>query len=228
MYTPLKVTTDYSLLKSLIKVSDLINFCVAKNIQSCAICDTNLFGVIEFYKTCKSHNIKPIVGLEITLNNYQIYLYAKNKIGYKNLLKINTIITERNVSIIELKNLSDILLVIIPYQSINIYEDLAFMETVYLGYENKEELQNELIKSQNVVYVNNIKAFKFEDGPYLKYLHLLEEIEKEDYHFYFDYDNLTEFDLAKIDEVERLLNLNLDDKERYTSKEMFQKPILIV
>ncbi len=218
MYTPLKVTTDYSLLKSLIKVSDLINFCVAKNIQSCAICDTNLFGVIEFYKTCKSHNIKPIVGLEITLNNYQIYLYAKNKIGYKNLLKINTIITERNVSIIELKNLSDNLLVIIPYQSINIYEDLAFMETVYLGYENKEELQNELIKSQNVVYVNNIKAFKFEDGPYLKYLHLLEEIEKEDYHFYFDYDNLTEFDLAKIDEVERLLNLNLDDKERYIPK----------
>ena len=37
MYTPLKVTTDYTLLKSLIKVKDLIDFCLAKNIKSCSI-----------------------------------------------------------------------------------------------------------------------------------------------------------------------------------------------
>ena len=66
MFTPLKVTTDYSLLNSLIKIKDLINFCVTNNIKSCAICDTNLFGCIEFYKTCKQNNIKPIIGLEIT------------------------------------------------------------------------------------------------------------------------------------------------------------------
>ena len=65
MIAPLKVTTDYTLLSSLIKVKDLITFCVKKNIKSCAICDTNLFGSIEFYKLCKSNNIKPIIGLEV-------------------------------------------------------------------------------------------------------------------------------------------------------------------
>ena len=88
MYTPLKITTDYTLLKSLIKVKDLVSFCVSKNIKSCAICDTNLFGAIEFYKTCKQNNIKPIIGLEIFINHKSLYLYAMNYNGYKNMLKI--------------------------------------------------------------------------------------------------------------------------------------------
>ena len=67
MYTPLKVTTDYSSLQSLIKIKDLISFCVAKNIKSCAICDSNLFGSIEFYKLARKNNIKPIIGLEIKI-----------------------------------------------------------------------------------------------------------------------------------------------------------------
>ena len=34
-------------MNSLIKVKDLINFCVQKKINACGICDTNLFGSIE-------------------------------------------------------------------------------------------------------------------------------------------------------------------------------------
>ena len=49
----LNVTTEYSLLKSLIKVDDLISFLHANNYNSCAICDDNLYGVIEFYIKCK-------------------------------------------------------------------------------------------------------------------------------------------------------------------------------
>ena len=50
MYIPLKVTTDNCLLKSLIKIEDLINFCVQKDIKVCGICDTNLFGVIIYVR----------------------------------------------------------------------------------------------------------------------------------------------------------------------------------
>ena len=69
MYTPLKVTTDFSILKSLIKVKDLIDFCVQKKLTACAICDSNLFGVIEFFKLAKKNNIKPIIGLELNIDN---------------------------------------------------------------------------------------------------------------------------------------------------------------
>ncbi|MFR5857470.1 MAG: PHP domain-containing protein, partial [Bacilli bacterium] len=91
MYVPLKITTDYSILKSLIKIDDLITFLNEKKISSCGICDENLYGSFEFYNKCLKNNIKPIIGLSIKLNNNFLYLYAINYQGYKNLLKINTI-----------------------------------------------------------------------------------------------------------------------------------------
>ena len=58
MHIPLKVTTDYTLLKSLIKIPDLISFLREKNITACGICDENLYGVLDFYFSCKKNNIK--------------------------------------------------------------------------------------------------------------------------------------------------------------------------
>ena len=43
MFVPLKITTDYSLLKSLIKVEDLSEYLIKHNITACAIVDENLF-----------------------------------------------------------------------------------------------------------------------------------------------------------------------------------------
>ncbi len=91
MYIPLKVTTDYTLLKSLIKVPNLISFLSEKNIDTCGICDENLYGVLEFYYACKKNNIKPIVGLDVKIDDLNVYLYAINYDGYKNLLKIHTL-----------------------------------------------------------------------------------------------------------------------------------------
>ena len=43
MYNPLYIKTDYSLLSSLIKIDNLINYLKKYNITSCAIVDDNLF-----------------------------------------------------------------------------------------------------------------------------------------------------------------------------------------
>ena len=69
MYAPLKVTTDYTLLKSLIKIPDLITFLVSNKISACAICDENLYGALDFYKSCKNNNIKPIIITKIEILN---------------------------------------------------------------------------------------------------------------------------------------------------------------
>ena len=45
---PLKVITEYSLLKSLIKIPDLIKHLTSHNINVCGICDDELFGLMEF------------------------------------------------------------------------------------------------------------------------------------------------------------------------------------
>ena len=91
MITPLKVTSEYSLLKSLIKIPDLIKYLKDNNITSCALVDDELFGVMEFYLSCKDNGIKPIIGLDLTIDDKHIYVYAKNYDGYKKLLKINTL-----------------------------------------------------------------------------------------------------------------------------------------
>ena len=103
MLVPLKITTDYSLLKSMIKIEHLIPFLKEQQIPAAAICDDNLYGVMNFYNECKKNGIKPIIGLEVKINNQSIYCYAKNYEGYQNLLKIHTIKEQRDVTIYELE-----------------------------------------------------------------------------------------------------------------------------
>lgn len=218
MYIPLKVTTDYSILSSLIKVKDLVSFCVQNNIKACAICDKNLFGTIEFYRTCKQNNIKPIIGLEVIINGLSIYLYAMNYNGYKNLMKINTLIPENLVTIDMLEKYSNDILVIVPYSSKQLLNELNFYKYRYIGYENEEELKNALLISKNVVYVNNINIFRESDKEYLTYLDLISEEKHEYHHNYFDYQNLSSFDLEKMEEVNNLLNVEIDFQTRYIPK----------
>jgi len=220
MYIPLKVTTDYTLLKSLIKVKDLIDFCVAKNIRSCGICDTNLFGSIEFYKLCKKNNVKPIIGLEIKLEENAIYLYAKNYDGYKNLLKINMIVNERNVTIEELKKFYNGILCVVPYKSINIFDEVTFFENLYIGYKDKEELKGSLLKNKDVVYINDIKVLNKEDSKYLKYLDKLNDINEEITYnnVHLNYSELDSFDLEKLQEVNSIINIEMPINNRYIPK----------
>ena len=62
----------------------------------------NLYGAVDFYKTMKASNIKPIIGCEFSVavssrlektrkaSNYHIVLLAKNTDGYKNLCKLSS------------------------------------------------------------------------------------------------------------------------------------------
>ena len=103
MFVPLKIKTEYSLLKSTIKVDSLILFLKKHNITSCAICDENLYGVMEFFTKMKASNLKPIIGLDLNIDNYEIILYPKDNEGYKNLLKIHTLKETRELTLENIK-----------------------------------------------------------------------------------------------------------------------------
>lgn len=51
-----------------------------------------MYGAIEFYIKAKKNNLKPIIGLNLTLNGNEIYLIALNNTGYLKLCKISSII----------------------------------------------------------------------------------------------------------------------------------------
>lgn len=168
---PLKITTEYSLLKSLIKLPDLISFLNENNIKECAICDENLNGFMDFYLKCKENNIKPIIGLDTVYESMHIYVYAKNYLGYQELLKIDYLKDNMNLSYLENSDL----LVIIPFKSIDIYEKLKYKDNVYIGFCNDIEKNNALLISDKIVYVDNVRCLFKKDISYLKYLKMLND-----------------------------------------------------
>ena len=91
MYIPLYVKSNYSLLSSVLKIDDIINYAASNNIPSCVINDTSMYGVMEFIKKCEKNNLKPIISIAVQLNNKEIVLFAKTYLGYKSLIKLSTI-----------------------------------------------------------------------------------------------------------------------------------------
>ncbi len=98
-FTHLHLHTEYSLLDGANKIKDLAKKVKALGMKSVAMTDHgNMFGAIDFYKAMKAEGIKPIIGMEAYIHNseelddkshrkrFHLCLYAKNEIGYKNLM----------------------------------------------------------------------------------------------------------------------------------------------
>ena len=99
MLTSLEVKTSYSILGSLNKIEALVSRAKELGYSSLAITDTNnMFGTYEFYLTCLKYNIKPIIGIEVLFDDKRFILLAKNNNGYKNLIKLSTLISEDNIN----------------------------------------------------------------------------------------------------------------------------------
>ena len=169
MYTPLYIKTDNSLQTSLIKINDLIEYAKKHNIKSLTITDNNMYGVMDFYKICINNNIKPIIGLEIEYNDKKIVLYAKNYNGYRNLIKLCTLLSEKKLELKELEKYSSDLVCIIPYESLNTYIDIkGFYQNIFIGYKTLEELNN--LDVSNTIYINETLYLTKEEKKYIRYL----------------------------------------------------------
>lgn len=207
MHTPLYIKTDNSLLKSLIKIDNLIEFAKENDIKVLTITDDNMYGVIEFYVKCIKNNIKPIVGLEVD----NILLYAMNYEGYQNLTKLSTISSERKILIDDLINYSSNLICIVLYEKRSMYKELSkYFEYIFQGYsslDEKRDLEGELI------YVNEILYFEEKEAPYLKYLYAIKDgisidevkITKKNNHFF----NYKLYIDENNEKIEKLCNLEI-------------------
>ena len=171
-YTPLQVKTSYSILSSLNGIKKIVSLAKEYGYSSLAITDeNNMFGVMEFYLECKKNNIKPIIGIELTMSNTILLLYSKNLNGYKNLIKLATIKSDREVTYEDLTTYKDNLILVMPYNTFdekiyNIYEDK------YIGYTNQEE--KDKIKDKKVL-INDVKYLYKKDSTYLDYITMIKE-----------------------------------------------------
>ena len=180
MDTVLNIKTCNYLLTSMIDIKALVKVAKENNIKSLGIADNNMYGALEFYKECKNAGIKPIIGLEVLVQNLKLVLYAENYKGYQNLLMITSI---EEITISVLKEYCSDVLCIMPYKSNILYDDLKHIyKHLFIGYENIEE--KELIKLSDKIYIRDIFCIEKEDEKYLKCLHASRDgvsaLEKED------------------------------------------------
>jgi len=105
-FVHLHTHTEYSLLDGLSSCQELAERAVELGMPALAITDHGvMFGTVQFYKSCRSVGIKPIIGMEayvaprgrqdrdaeIDRKPYHLVLLAQNQQGYKNLMQLATI-----------------------------------------------------------------------------------------------------------------------------------------
>ncbi len=102
-FVHLHLHTEYSLLDGAAKVDDLIDHLVKNGIDTCAITDHgNMYASLYFAEECVKKGIKYIIGCELYavddhlnkqfgIKNEHIVLLAKNKTGYKNIVKLDSL-----------------------------------------------------------------------------------------------------------------------------------------
>ncbi len=102
-FTHLHLHTEYSLLDGANKIKALAKKVKELGMDSVAMTDHgNMFGTIDFYNTMRKEGIKPIIGMEAYIHNqedigdksvrqrFHLCLYAKNEVGYKNLMYLSS------------------------------------------------------------------------------------------------------------------------------------------
>lgn len=104
-FVHLHTHSHFSLLDGLSRIDEIISRIKELGMEAVSLTDHGvMYGAIEFYKKAKKEGVKPLIGCEIYISEngmldkrpgvddrrYHLVLLAKNKVGYKNLVKIVT------------------------------------------------------------------------------------------------------------------------------------------
>ncbi|WII93577.1 DNA polymerase III subunit alpha [Kingella negevensis] len=97
-YIPLRAHSEFSITDGIIRVKDLVKHAASLNIPALGLTDLmNEFGLIKFYKACRSAGVKPIIGTDVRIENkeqpenpYRALLLVRNEQGY---VRLNELLT---------------------------------------------------------------------------------------------------------------------------------------
>jgi DNA polymerase-3 subunit alpha len=102
-FVHLHLHTQYSILDGAANIERIFNKAQQLEMPAVAITDHgNMYGVLDFYRTSKAYNVKPILGCEIYVarrsmankendidrSGFHLILLAKNLTGYHNIIKL--------------------------------------------------------------------------------------------------------------------------------------------
>lgn len=92
-FVHLRVHSEFSLVDGIVRIKPLVSTVAAAHMPAVAITDqSNLFGMVKFYRAAQNAGVKPIIGVDVWLHNEQdpnnpsrLVLLCKDHEGYLNL-----------------------------------------------------------------------------------------------------------------------------------------------
>jgi DNA-directed DNA polymerase III PolC len=88
-YIPLRTHSHYSFLDSTLSPPDIVNLAKQHGMSAVALTDIgNLHGAVEFIQAAQQVDIKPIIGVELSVGQGPLLVYVESARGYANLCRL--------------------------------------------------------------------------------------------------------------------------------------------
>mgnify|MGYP000855137907 CR=1 FL=1 len=98
-FVHLRLHTEFSIREGIVKIPDAVKRAAAEGMPALAITDVmNVFGLVKFYKACRSAGVKPIIGVDARVAHpdapndperaLELLLIVRNRDGYRQLCEL--------------------------------------------------------------------------------------------------------------------------------------------
>ncbi|KOO52706.1 DNA polymerase III subunit epsilon [Viridibacillus arvi] len=103
-----QIVTAADMLKSTIRIDELISFLQQEHAKAAAIVNSKLYGLLPFWRALKKAEIHPVVGLTVRVQFGEqqvrsVVLYAATQQGYQHLLKVTSAMSIREGEVLPLR-----------------------------------------------------------------------------------------------------------------------------
>src|SRR6266702_5779238 len=95
-FVHLRLHTEYSLIDSVVRVSELVDAVAGAGMRSVAVTDqNNLFAMVKFYRAALARGVKPIIGVDLLVRETgerqqpsRLSLLCQSQAGYRNITRL--------------------------------------------------------------------------------------------------------------------------------------------
>ena len=164
---PLLLHTEFTNLSSSVKLDDLISFALKNGLTELVITDHNtMMGVGEFVEKCEKNNIKPVIGLHLDVEDFELVLIAKNYLGYQELMRLATLVDKEGINFDDIKIIN---LTIIDHPErgfMQVRKRLPNVENIFIPFGSDKNIAS-------LVYCEEVRALSANDGKTLEVLYFI-------------------------------------------------------
>ena len=172
IFAPLHIISGYSLLQSGLTIDKIKSSISSNDYYGAGLADYEcMYGIPSFIKAMEEINKPFIIGINETVENENLTLFAINEDGYKNLIKLNSIRQKENgLTFAQLKENSIGVLCIIETKYGEFFNRFSQLESVDIAFKKYLMQISSIFKSgfylgievtskDDVVYANKVRKF---------------------------------------------------------------------